>query len=107
MPVTKQNCVRVPKVPRNVGGASSPRNIGTKTDENPLANPIINLAIVINNIFVANVWRIPPPRKVYVFIVSAPLLPRVSTSEPAMIAPNGPPTANAETATDHWNVLCP
>eukprot|EP00985_Skeletonema_marinoi_P031216 scaffold36968_cov58-Skeletonema_marinoi.AAC.1 len=37
----------------------------------------------------------------------APLLPRVSTSVPAATAPQGPPTANTDTAIDHSRVECP
>ena len=45
-PITQANCVHVPNVPLNVGGAISPKYTGTTTDDNPDAKPIIYIIII-------------------------------------------------------------
>jgi hypothetical protein len=81
--------------------------MGTRTLLNPDANPIMNRATMTPNMSHASVWTRPPIKKVQVFIMRAPRRPRASAIRPAIMAPKGPPTANALTAKLQLKVECP
>ena len=56
IPITWANCAVVPGVPRRVGGASSPRKMGTTTEENLIKNNGKNKYIHIYMWTRKNMW---------------------------------------------------
>ena len=81
--------------------------MGTRTEEDPDAKPIMKRDMIMLSISRAKAWRRPPRRKVQTTIMRAPRRPRVSAKVPANTAPNGPPTAKAATAIDQEPVEWP
>mmetsp|Transcript_3058 Transcript_3058/g.9439 ORF Transcript_3058/g.9439 Transcript_3058/m.9439 type:complete len:318 (+) Transcript_3058:1134-2087(+) len=105
MPITTENWLRVPNAPFKCGGATSFRYMGTTTVAPPQPRPTMKRERTIRTTPFAMKARMPASAKGIAISARKARRPMASAIRPAVSAPNKPPIAKIDTATENSNPL--